>query len=76
MQKNIGQQSDPNQPPKITTPVAKTRFGYVKCFGDLIKSAIVALFWTVIGCVVLTLAVISLTALYWIARLILRALGV
>ena len=75
MQNNANPHNDPNQPVKFPTPVIKTPLHYVRYFGDLIKSAVLALFWTIVGCVALTLTVISLTALYWVARLILRAMG-
>jgi hypothetical protein len=76
MQNNATSQNDSNHPVKLPTPDIKSPLHYVKYFGDLIKSAVLALFWIIVGCVALTLTVISLTALYWVARLILHALGV
>jgi len=76
MPNNPNPQINPNRPPGFPAPAAKGPRHYAEYFGDLIKSTAIALYWTVIGCTVLTLAVISLTALYWAASLILQALGV
>lgn len=76
MLNNTASQNDPNHPVKFSTPIIKSPLHYVKYFGDLMKSAVLALFWIIVGCAALTLTVISLTALYWVARLILHALGV
>ena len=76
MPNNPNPQINPKHPPRFAPPARKTPLHYARYFGDLIKSAVIALFWMIVGCTILTLAVISLTALYWAARLILRALGV
>ena len=69
-------QNNPNQPPQCLLPTPlKTPFQYVQLFGDFVKSAVLALFWGIIGCAAVALTTVSLAAIYWMVKITLRALG-
>lgn len=77
MPNDTARQHKPDQAPKLSTPLfAKNPLLYARVFGDIAKSIMLVMFWTIAGCVTLTIAVISLTALYWLTKLIIQALGV
>lgn len=77
MQNNTSPQNNPNQPPLLTTPpVGSTPQIYAQRIVDLTKSSIVILFWVVVGSACIALAIVSFAAIYWLATLAFRALGI
>lgn len=68
---------DPNQQPVLHPP---TQQGAVRrhalMFADLVKSAVIILFWAILGCAAIAAGIVACRAIYWAANLMLQALGV
>jgi len=72
----INPPNNPNLPPVIATPPAKKGIHYyAQTFGDFMKGALVILFWGIIACTAVAIAVIACKTILWASDVVLQALG-
>ena len=67
--------SDPSQGPMFAgSPPKRSHTDLARSIGDLVRTAVVILFWGIVGCAALAAAFLAVRAIYFALQLALRAL--